>query len=52
MQIILAFFFGVLFFGWGVGAAIVSDLAGWDINKVGDLVKTIFWPISIFICKK
>ena len=37
---------------WVLGGVFVSLFTGWEINKLNDLIKLIFWPISIFICKK
>ena len=36
---------------WTVGAAIACVIAGWDPSNVSDLVKIIFWPISLFFEK-
>lgn len=38
---------------WVLGGVFVSLFTGWEINKLNnDFIKLIFWPISIFICKK
>ena len=36
---------------WALGAAVIAAFSGWDLNKVDDLIKTIFWPITIFFKK-
>jgi hypothetical protein len=36
---------------WFLGAVFVSALTGWSTEKTAELVKIIFWPITVFICK-
>ena len=33
---------------WTCGACLSVLITGWELNKVSDLFKTIFWPIFIF----
>ena len=37
---------------WVVGAVIVTAFTGWELNKISDLIKIIFWFISVFIGDK
>lgn len=41
----------LLFIVWIIGAAIACVIAGWDPSNVSDLLKIIFWPISLFFEK-
>jgi len=42
----------VIIFLWTLGGLFVTLVTGWEINKLNDFIKIIFWPISIFISKK
>jgi len=35
---------------WCAGAMIVTVITDWEIGKVKDLLKIVFWPITIFAC--
>ena len=41
----------VLFIVWILGGIFASLVTGWEVEKTRDLLKIIFWPIAIFICK-
>jgi hypothetical protein len=41
----------LLFIVWIIGGGIASLIAGWDPSNVSDLLKIIFWPISLFFEK-
>ena len=36
---------------WIIGGVIACVIAGWDPSNIFDLVKIIFWPISLFFEK-
>lgn len=36
---------------WVLGGGAVSLITGWEVRKTRDLLKIIFWPITVFICK-
>jgi len=37
---------------WCLGAMFVTVITGWEMVKVKDLLKIVFWPITVFICSK
>ena len=37
---------------WGLGAIFVTVITGWDMANLYDLMKIIFWPITVFIFRK
>lgn len=37
---------------WCLGAMFVTVITGWEMNKVSDLIKIVFWPITVFIYSK
>jgi len=41
----------LLFIVWIIGGGIACVIAGWDPRNVLDLVKIIFWPITLFLEK-
>lgn len=41
----------ILLVVWVLGGVFVSVLTGWEWQKTLDLLKLIFWPITIFICR-
>jgi hypothetical protein len=48
----IAIILGVLLFiVWFIGGAVSCVVAGWDPRNTPDLLKIIFWPISLFFEK-
>jgi len=37
---------------WCLGAIFVTVITGWEMNKIVDLLKIVFWPITVFTCSK
>ena len=42
----------VLLIVWVLGGTFVSLITGWEVGKTRDLLKIVFWPITIFLCSK
>jgi hypothetical protein len=36
---------------WCIGGILASFFMGLEINKVSDLLKIMFWPITVFLKK-
>ena len=37
---------------WCLGAMFVTVITGWEIGIVKDLIKIVFWPITVFVCSR